>query len=250
MAPLSILEKLSKIKAHADSAKAIGSEAEAEAFASMLQKMLLQHKLEISDLDFQKEMETESVEKHYIDYSLYPDIKLRRSRVHWIECLGSIVAEAHFCQILVYPNSSRISLVGRKSDIAVAEYMFITLQRLLNHISDKKAYHYKLECNRKKIPVQPGYRETYLAAFLRRLHERYKEEEAAQNQSTALVRFSSARKDVEDFLKAQDVKKASELSNRLQYNRAAHSQGITDANNFDLHGKALGSNSQSSNLLR
>jgi 1,6-anhydro-N-acetylmuramate kinase len=45
-----ILEKLGKIKAHMESAQEIGNEAEAQAFASMLQNLLTKHKLEMTDI--------------------------------------------------------------------------------------------------------------------------------------------------------------------------------------------------------
>jgi hypothetical protein len=47
-----ILDKLGKIKAHMESAQEIGNEAEAQAFAAMLQSLLLKHKLEMTDIQY------------------------------------------------------------------------------------------------------------------------------------------------------------------------------------------------------
>src|SRR4051812_11592634 len=99
-----IVEKLAKIKAHADSAKAIGNEQEAQAFAGMLQQMLLKHKLEMSDLDYRKEMESEPIIEHWPEtefvadkvgyhyrYKIAPDIDIG-PRTQWIEELAMLIA--------------------------------------------------------------------------------------------------------------------------------------------------------------
>ena len=254
----SILEKLAKIKRHADSAKAIGSDAEAEAFASLLQRMLIEHKLEMTDLEFEEMERTEEVEKHYIDYSQYPDIKMRKTRVEWIERLAIIVARAHFCRTLVHDRSSRVTLVGRKSDAAVAEYMIITLQRLLERMSDKKAYYYRLECNRSKVPVVPGYRETYLTSFIVRLSERYEEERrrSESSGSTALIRLSGSLQKVDDWFRKARAQgevtrsNAKSLKPRTNSNHAAYETGRRDANNVNLRSNAVGSGSTASLLTR
>ena len=51
----------------AEGAKAIGSEAEAQAFAEMLQKLLMDHKLEMTDLEFEEMEKEQPVERHMID---------------------------------------------------------------------------------------------------------------------------------------------------------------------------------------
>jgi hypothetical protein len=239
-----ILEKLAKIKRMADSAAAIGSEAEAEAFAAMLQKMLINHKLEMSDLEFEKMEKEQPVEKHYINYDQYPDIKLRRTRVLWIEQMASIVARAHFCRILIHPGSSRITLVGRKEDFVVAEYMIITLQRIIEHISDKAAYHYRLECHRLygNGNAAKGFRESFTLAFIRRLAERYELEKNAMTEtSTALVRVNKAEEAVVAFMKAKFSKgKASALSHTLSsFNSEGYKRGTDAANAINLRTNAL-----------
>ena len=56
-----ILEKLGKIKNHMESAKEIGNEAEAQAFAAMLQTLLLKHKLSLTDVEYASEMKDEPI---------------------------------------------------------------------------------------------------------------------------------------------------------------------------------------------
>ena len=121
-----ILEKLQKIKAHAESAEKIGSQAEAEAFAAMFQQLLLKHKISATEVEVEQLERDEPVDKFQVDWQ---DIRVRSTRIAWIERLAGIVARAYFCRILVHPRSSNITIVGRKSDAAIAEYMLVTLVR-------------------------------------------------------------------------------------------------------------------------
>jgi hypothetical protein len=234
-----ILDKLGKIKRMAEGAKAIGSEAEAQAFAEMLQKLLIDHKLEMTDLEFDQFEKEQPVEIHYIDYTKHKDIKIRRTRVPWIEILGSIVAKAHFCRILIYGNTSMLSLVGRKEDVAVAEYTFITLQRTLEHISDKQAYYYRLECARNGQRAGHGFRESFIAAFLQRLQQRLDERlKVATSECTALVRVEKSLTAVNEFMD-KNFKAAKALSRQLIYHAEGVKRGVEAANKVNLDGKAV-----------
>lgn len=93
-----IIEKLAKLRAHAESADKIGSTQEAEAFAAMLQKLLNKHKLEMTDIEFQQEEQDEPVEQHPVNWQ---DVKVRSTRVAWIEQLAIIITRAHFCRMQI-----------------------------------------------------------------------------------------------------------------------------------------------------
>lgn len=222
----------------ADGAAAIGSEKEAQAFAEMLQKLLLDHKLEMTDLEFET-MEKESpIERHFIDYSRYPDIKIRKTRVLWIEQLARIVAESHFCRILIHPRSSRITLVGRHEDVTVAEYMFVTLQRSLDHISEKAAYYHKLECHRNRVAVGYGFRESFTDSFLQRLRDRF----LAMRKTVepmGLMRMRKSDKAVEDFIEENFKKTASALSTNTKFHPEGIRRGRAAADKINLKGQAI-----------
>lgn len=242
-----ILDKLAKLKRHADSAKAIGSEAEAQAFADMLQKLLLDHKLSMSDIDFETMEKDSPVETHYINYSQYPDIKLKGTRVAWIEDLAAMVARAHFCRILVHKGSSRITLVGRKEDVTVAEWMFIVLQRAAEKISGRAYDAYRNEERRKAIaehgeagrhgsmPHTFGFRESFITGFINRLRERLKETQAAATASSsmALMRLSKSDAAVVDYM-AKFTGKAGQLSRNSRYHGEGLSRGRSAADRINL----------------
>lgn len=230
-----LLDKLAKIKRMADGAKAIGSEAEAQAFADALQRMLLEHKLEMSDIEFDTMEKDSPVERHHIDYAKY-NLKVKKTRVAWMEELAIIVARAHFCKILVQPGSSRITLVGRREDCVVAEYTLITLQRAAETISARAYDAYRNEERRNQIaafgeagkhgsmPHTFGFRESFIGAFISRLRERLKNtaENAASASSTALVRVNRSTAAVEAYIASLHTGKASGLSRVSQ----SHGEGI------------------------
>jgi len=241
-----IIEKIQKIKAHAESAERIGSEAEAEAFAEMMQKLLLRHKLEMTDIDFTKFEVEEPVEEHEIDYSKY-DCQVKRARIAWIEQLAGIVARAHFCRILIHRGSTRITLVGRKSDCDVAEYMIITLQRLLTRLSIKARLAHNEECSKegRKADIY-NFRASYIRAFVERLSQRYEAERRSQegSSSTALVRVNRAETAVKEFMAGRRYGRAAVVrGSRKDGNAEGLRRGAAAADSISLRSNAVGSDS-------
>lgn len=239
-----IVDKVTKLKAMAESAEAIGNEAEAEAFAAMYQRLMLQHKIEMSDLEVERLDVEEPVQKHRIDYTKYPDIELRKARIAWIERLASVVADAHFCRILVYPGSSRITLVGRKSDAAVAEYMFITLQRAVESLSSKAEQKYRWEVYKRdgNCRAARGYKGSFTQAFVMRLSERYSElraEIVGDGGSMALVRVNTAHAALADFFNSSKFKTSTALRRQSDYHGIGARDGRRAADDINLKGKAV-----------
>ncbi len=111
-----IIDKIRKLHAHAQSAEKIGSEAEAQAFAQMVNQLLNKHRLELTDIQFEERRKNEPVEQAEINFREHGDTfrgkkvewKQKKVRVEWIERLAGIVARAHSCEILVVERSNRL----------------------------------------------------------------------------------------------------------------------------------------------
>jgi hypothetical protein len=237
-----LLDKLAKIQAHADSAREIGSEAEAEAFAQMLQQLMLKHKIAMSDIQFADLDKDEPIGHHRMDYQK-GGIPLKRARSQWLEQLASIIARAHFCRILVRSGSNRISLVGRESDRAVAEYTFMVLARSIMKLSNKAYDQYYYQCEKTGDTHQAkGYKHSFINAFVSRLRERFEDDRktAEESSSTALVRVQTADKAVEDYMDDRFTTTASSLSRNRSFNQDGVREGRAAANRVNLHGKAVG----------
>jgi hypothetical protein len=234
VADQSILDKIGKLKRHAESASAIGNEAEAQAFAEMMQRLLAKHKISMTDIEFKEFQDSNPIANYPIDYSKYPDLEMRKSRQAWIERLAGIVSAAHNCRFAVYTKSSRLSLIGRKSEVEQCEFVLVVLQRFVERASDRarhEYYHQHVEEWRKTgqnvTYRMRGYRDNWIDSFVRRLGERYDDEAARLRREAAagcvaLVRVSDL-KAVDDFVKGQSWKSASKLG---PVARTAHADGM------------------------
>lgn len=234
-----LLDKLQKLRTHADSAEKIGNQEEAQAFAAMFQKLLLEHHIEMTDLEFETMEREQPVEKHMIDYDQH-GIPYKRSRVAWMERLASIVAKAHYCRILVHPGSNAITLVGRHEDIAVAEFMYVTLVRAIQQMAKKEHMKYCWETYKRDghCHAAAGFKEAFIQSFIMRLAERYDlARRQAESTCTALVRLDTA---VEDFMKNGEFKKCYSLARMGSHNGEGHRRGRRAADEVDIHGKAVG----------
>jgi len=218
-----ILDRLQKIKAHADSAEKIGSVEEAQAFAEMLQRLLLKHNLEMTDLEFEAHEKDEPIDRFTINWEDH-GLKTKKCRIEWEERLASIVARANLCRILVHVDSNRITLVGRKSDIQVAEYLIVTLRRSAKKISFNALNEFIREnkknalceiCYKTKdlhvfeshdflrtpIVGHEGFRASFMTAFVSRIQERLEEtKKVVTSSSTALVRINRAEANLMEFM--------------------------------------------------
>src|SRR4051812_44988051 len=116
-----LVDRIKKMHAKAESAKQLGNEAEAFAFASAVQKLLLKHNLEMTDVEAALAAKEDPVKAHYF----YPEtfgLPKRRSRVQWSELLARIVADAHMCGILPVRASNEFMIIGTRQNRQACEF--------------------------------------------------------------------------------------------------------------------------------
>ena len=249
----SIVEKIRKMQIHAESAHKIGSEAEAQAFAIKIAALLEAHKLQMSDIEFDAQDEEEPVGKHKIDYGA-AGIPLTGNRTLWTEQLAGIVARAHFCRILVYRNSSRVTIVGRHSDSEVVTYMISLLYRTAIRLEAEahKAFRRELRADGRSRAEAIGFRRAFLLGFVQRLGERYKEERSAREEaqsSTALVRVNSSMKAVQKWMYFNPGTPSTRLNSRVS-NETGYSAGRKGADGVSLNANALNGGGKAAARLR
>jgi len=135
-----IVEKLQKLIAHEESAKAIGNIAEAAAVAGMIAKLMQKHGLDAADLELEEVTETPVAST-----SVNPGSrtgKARGSRSKWRETLARGVASAMFCKLMVTKGKSTLHFVGRQEQREAAVMLFNYLHDLTNRLgkSEYKKY--------------------------------------------------------------------------------------------------------------
>lgn len=189
-----ILDKLSKLKAAQEGEAAIGNAAAAEAFASAINRMLLQHELSMSDVPLSTAKEELIVE--VLVSGKEHGIKFSRVRVGWQEALASIVAKAHLCKFLVTTGTNFITFVGTHTNAMIAGYAYGVLASAADRMSmTAREEWWKKECGGRHV-ASGGFRQAWLQGFIKRISERFEEAKQAEvqtsaNAGTALMRLSN-----------------------------------------------------------
>ncbi len=244
-----IIDKIKKLHLHAESARNIGSEQEAQAFAQMVNRLLNQHRLELTDIQFEEQRKNEPVSQVEIDFRKHGDTfrgkkvewKHKKTRVEWIERLASIVAGAHSCRILVWEKSNRLALVGTETNRQIAEYVLITLMRAAEKLSWDEYAKYFYKCRDDgDVTAARGFRHAWLIGFISRIDERFEEEKRkmqGDTTGTALVRYDRERMDVAEFMK--NMGKATRTPTRGIHNVAGILAGRKKADDMNLDANAV-----------
>lgn len=138
-----LMARLAKLKEAVELGKredsgTFATEHEAQAFASLLQKLLLEHDLSMSDIEYAAKDET--IGQIVVDFDKYDtEHKTRPRRVPWMEALAKLLAPAFNCQPVAMYGSSAPIFVGRTSDLQVLEYIYVTLIRTAEDMSGREA---------------------------------------------------------------------------------------------------------------
>lgn len=210
-APLSVLERIKKLLNHSESATALGSAAEAAAFAAKATALLLEHKLEMSDVQFEEEKTAEPVEQEALSAVETLDTQYysaSKRAAPWLEKLASALCKAHFCHLLISERSSHLWFVGRSSDRAIALYLFQTLAREGERLAVRYYHSSRKEARLEGRAYPENPKRSFLLGYAeevaRRLRER-RQEVVQTAGSTALVRINSAEQDVQDYIQELNV---------------------------------------------
>jgi hypothetical protein len=238
-----ILRKLKALRGHAASAKKLGSEAEASAFAEMIQRLTAQHCVEAAELDAIEQDEVDPFDRIRPDYAKH-GVRIRARHVEWLEELASTVAHAHYCKLLVKRNSSLVTFAGRRSQASVAADVYLKMASLAESLADKRYVDYFYEVKRAgDVAKARGFRTSFLLGFCARVGGRYFEFiEATKayyaHDKRALATLSSARDKVRDWLEKDGVG-----TSAARYKKVAASnfdgwrRGVDEANEVDLSGR-------------
>lgn len=246
-----LLDKLRKLKAHAESAEKIGSEAEAQAFASKLQDLLLTHKLAMTDVEWDQREANEPVEERVTDYEAN-GLKTKKVRDPFGEKLANIIARAHDCKLLLRSTSrfngrgiratvctNHLIFIGVRSDVVQCEYTFYVLLRLVESIAEKAYCKFFYECqDRGQVEEARGFKSAFKWGFLNRLQERLTYERQAKEEaasSWALVHISKSLTRVQERYTQVCGGNARRISQGVRENAAGTAHGRAAADSVKLN---------------
>jgi hypothetical protein len=252
-----LIGKLVKMQKSRDGEAALGNTEAAEAFATAINRMLIENELNPSDLDYARSTDRDPVIELRVDLAKY-QIKGSKTRVAWQESLARIVAKGHLCTYLLRSGSNQIWFVGTKSHATVAEYVYGMLVPAAFAMSEQARRDFRNECRRKcnytkmdGFPEAFGYREAWIAAFVKRVDERLhearaeavKEAEARETRTTvpggesqALMRLSGALVKVNAYIdeKFKGKRGAGALRSKYRDNAAGSAAGRAAADRMPI----------------
>ena len=138
--PNPIIEKLKKLIAHEQSARNIGSLAEAEAFAARIQDLLTAHKLSMSEVDFTAREEGEPIDWEHVNGA---------TNLRWRVDIARVIADINSCSVVNQTGSRRKAFffVGRTSDRQLAKILYEYLTQLGEDLAKKAAKDNRKEQN-------------------------------------------------------------------------------------------------------
>lgn len=228
-----MIAKLVKMQASRDGEAALGNTAAAEAFAGAINRMLIEHELSPSDLDYARATDKDPVIELMVDLPKYTILQ-KRARIAWQECLARIVAKAHLCTFLIRAGSNQIWFVGTKSHATVAEYVYGTLVPAATAMSAKERSKYAYECYTRDGHWRGvnGFTEAWLDAFIARIGERFQEARTAAvaevpvgSETQALVRLNGALVKVQKYMDDKFSSRRRSGLAALSSGRSTHAEG-------------------------
>lgn len=215
-----IMERLAKLIRHQESAHAIGSIAEAEAFGAKIQELLTAHKLEMSEVEFTERETAEPVDSELV-CATEAGARREARRVEWMDDLARSIARNNGCQILITRHSNAVFFVGRTSDREAAAHLYKYFVGLATELA-LKASKDNLEEERHKAAARHAnywrsmmaqwmkdYRRSFCRGFSskvsQRMSEQRREMEAAEveargEQSTAMVHIKKDEEAIDAWM--------------------------------------------------
>lgn len=241
-----LLLRIRKLRDHADSAALIGNEHEAAAFAAKVSELLAQHHLTASDIDFSR-YEEEDVQAEKIDTR---DLGVggAKKRTPWVTQLASTLASHHGCRMYYTSGTSRITIVGKESDRAVATYLLSRLVADLDRLSRAALKRYKAEYEWAPRYWRRSWLEGAVDGIRRQLRDaKVKREQEYAGNTTALVRLATGTEAADAWIHS-NVRLRSAGPRYANTHSGAYSSGRSHGASMNINANGMGRGRSSGEL--
>ena len=221
-----IKEKLKKLIAKEESARKLGNQAEAEAFAAKIQELLMQYELDINELKAHT-AETTTVNQEWFDVSGLTG----RNESDWVRHLYGACKRANFCEVIFDANSQyHIYIVGTAMNRELLHFMCAQLVVKLRTLARDSFKKYE----------GPDKRNTYIRSFLKgacngirtKLNlDRYAQQQAHENIAALVIQKDRA---VNNFVE-QNFGRLGTHKPRVPGSAGGYAEGFERGKNVDIH---------------
>lgn len=243
----SVLESLKKMIEHERSSREVGNVQEAEAFAARIQRLLTEHKLDMTEVEWEAREAGEPIDWSFVRPS---DVGFhgKRQRVGWQIYLANGIAEANTCEAVMSKGNS-MYFVGRTTDRGVCATMFLYLLKIAKELAEKDALA-SMNDQREEFIEAKGYYDArrflawmqdyrkawyqgFVFAIVQRLETETKKVQEEKNNELAMIHIAKDR----ELIKVEVATKSSEgtFSNKVARSESGFMDGIIAAAGVDLN---------------
>lgn len=254
----SVITKLAKLKAKAESAAEIGNAEEAAIFTAKFQELMLRHELTMSEIEYAQTREDDPIDRQYVTD---PTGKVNQRR-KWQQDLAGSVARAFMCEIIVHPGSNSITFVGRESHRQCAVYVYTHLLQDLARLVEQEYDREWKACESdpsRTVKECRGFKAAYRAGFVQaiqqkvraKIQEEKKRARQAKGESgVALIRIDNAEKAVREFMDTKlNLSRAGGLNGSRAGNSNGRRRGYDAGSRASIAANAVGSSGGASKQL-
>jgi len=264
-----IIEKLRKLMAHEQSARAIDSLLEAEAFAEKIQNLLTEYKLSMTEIEFDAREEGEPIDWENVSGDEI-NVGGKKIRQYWRMKLANGIAEVNSCQAIGRgARSNSFAFVGRTTDRELCKVLYLYMvelgEELVKRCAKDEREVQKLKFNREvqklKFYLTKGimaydvpdwanaafnawmkdFRESWKSGFAdaiyKRLKDRYEQALRDATGQNAIIHIKKDALAVEDFLKGKI--RMGRSPGKASGSDDGYSKGKATGNTVNLNSNAL-----------
>lgn len=131
-----LLPKIKALLDKAESAKQMGSLAEAETFMVNANKLLLKYNLSMTDISNLSEKNENDITKQEEDNFI--KLGVNKAEGTWDEQLIKMLTRNNFCDVVFMNFSKKCYIVGTKTNIEIVEYLFGYLKQIIPVLGNEK----------------------------------------------------------------------------------------------------------------
>jgi hypothetical protein len=228
---INVLQRIKKLLSLAESS----NENEAAAAASKAQELMFKHNLEVSDVAGIDLKPDEKVDEHNFDLDA-GESKL----ANWRSWLFSAVAETSLCQPYISRSSRGYGkrgklygrVIGRKSDVEVAQYTYSWLTNELERLSKQYMANQIYWDQYDSRKMRRSWLEGAAIGVSRKLRNDFNARKVETEQSTALVVVRD--KEIQDWMDDHGLKLGSRQSTVSSQDRRAYAAGFQTGSNLSM----------------
>lgn len=217
-----IIQRIKKLLKHAESAKALGSEAEAEAFALKANELLMEYNLSMLDIAASKD--DDAVDFSNYVYGEYISYKDNQSGNRWKYDLISVLTKYNLCDFTFNRYHVAFRVYGRMENVDVVVWMYNFLSIGLLRLAQER-YNTDMLL-RSQYTNRYAFLKDFLLGAVRGVQAKLEEQRQTQAKNSQMYGLMVINKEMLDkYIKTEDPNIKEARARKTVFVGAAYSEG-------------------------